>query len=132
MTVRELIQRTAIPGVDGTRLPDQIPGRPPVSPSFAETLQKAGRNEEPGKGFTISAHAEQRISQRDIGMDNDARSQISNAFGKLEEKGAQNALLLRKDAAFVVNVPARTIITAMNQEDMQHRVFTQIDSTLLL
>ena len=132
MTVRELIQRSAVAGIEGTRIPDSATGRIHESPSFAETLQKAGRHEQAGKEFIISAHAEQRITQRAIGMDIDARTQISDAFGKLEAKGAQNALLLRKDAAFVVNVPARTIITAMNQEDMQQRVFTKIDSTLLI
>ena len=50
----------------------------------------------------------------------------------LAAKGARDALLMRADAAFVVNVPNRTVITAIDRQEMQHRVFTQIDSAMLL
>ncbi len=50
----------------------------------------------------------------------------------LASKGAHNALLLRADAAFVVNVPHRTVITAISGQELQQRVFTQIDSAVLL
>ena len=51
---------------------------------------------------------------------------------QLEAKGARDALLLRNDAAFVVNIPSRTVVTAMGQGELQERVFTNIDSAMLV
>lgn len=98
---------------------------------FAEALKKARQQEAPPE-VTLSAHAEQRIEQRNISMDATERQSMHDALMKLDEKGSRDALLLRSDAAFLVNVPNRTVITAMPQEDLKDRVFTQIDSAMLL
>ena len=39
---------------------------------------------------------------------------------------------MRPDAAFVVNIPNRTVVTALDRQEMQERVFTQIDSAMLV
>lgn len=57
---------------------------------------------------------------------------LGQAMQDLEAKGARDALLIRSDAAFVVNVPNRTVVTAIGQEEMAHRAFTQIDSAMLI
>ena len=54
------------------------------------------------------------------------------AVRHLSGKGSRDALLLRGDAAFVVNVPNRTIVTAVNQTEMKEKVFTNIDSAMML
>lgn len=99
--------------------------------SFADALQQARQATEPAP-FKLSAHAEQRVSQRGISMTPAERDRIGDALQQLEASGARDALLLRPDAAFVVNVPNRTIITAMHQTELHRRVFTNIDSALLL
>ena len=82
--------------------------------------------------FTVSAHAAERIEQRGIPLTDADRASITDAFRRLDEKGANDALLLRPDAAFVVNVPNRTVVTALGQSDLQDRVFTGIDSAFVL
>ena len=57
---------------------------------------------------------------------------IREAVAALDAKGARDALLLRPDAAFVVNVPNRTVVTALPSGDLTARVFTGIDSALVL
>ena len=57
---------------------------------------------------------------------------LAEAMRHLASKGARDALLMRSDAAFVVNVPNRIVVTAIDHNEMQHRVFTQIDSAMLL
>jgi hypothetical protein len=39
---------------------------------------------------------------------------------------------MRSDAAFIVNVPTRTVVTAVETSELQDRVFTQIDSAVIL
>ncbi len=107
---------------------------PPTSDdAFADALKQArGAQQQAPPRVKLSAHAEQRMAQRDISLTRPERQELSHALDKLNEKGSRDALLLRADAAFVVNVPNRTIVTAMNQSDLQERIFTQIDSAMLV
>jgi flagellar operon protein len=65
-------------------------------------------------------------------MDAAAEAALSKAMTSLDAKGAHDALLLRSDAAFVVNVPNRTLVTALGRDEMAERIFTQIDSAMIV
>ena len=69
---------------------------------------------------------------RAITLTEPLREQIAQALDTLGAKGANDALLLGTDAAFVVNVPNRTVVTALAPDEMHDRVVTQIDSALIL
>jgi flagellar operon protein len=97
--------------------------------SFEDHLTEAGSDAD---GIVLSVHARQRVAQRDISLDAAERQTLSNAMQTLDDKGAQDAAVLREDAAFLVNVPNRTVVTALDQSEMQQRVFTQIDSAMTL
>ena len=84
---------------------------PPASPadadglSFADALAQAGKQLAPSLlEVKLSAHAQERIAQRGIALDDVQRQALSQALEQLEAKGARDALLLRDDAAFVVNM----------------------------
>lgn len=101
--------------------------------SFAQTLEQVrGPQRDTGPAVKLSAHAEQRIEQRDISLTRPERRALGQAIRKLADKGSRDALLLRPDAAFVVNVPERTVVTAINQAELKDRIFTQIDSAMLV
>lgn len=131
MTVRELAARID-PGQSSPRIgsrPTQNRDLQRSSP-FAEELKRA--REYDAVGFKLSAHARERIEQRGISLDASEQQSLNEALFQLEQKGSQDALLLRKDAAFIVNVPTRTIVTAVETGALKERVFTQIDSALML
>ncbi len=96
---------------------------------FASQLKRARLE---AMGTKISSHAWQRIEQRGISMTEAEQYRLGEAMKTLAAKGAHDALLMRADAAFVVNVPSRTVVTAIDRHEMQQRVFTQIDSAMLL
>lgn len=101
--------------------------------AFADALKQARSSSyDPAPEVNLSAHAEKRIAQRDISLTRTERRSLAQAIRKLDAKGSSDALLLRSDAAFVVNVPDRTVITAINQSELQDRIFTQIDSAMLV
>lgn len=78
----------------------------------------------------MSAHATQRMQQRGLSLNGADWSQIGQAVDKAESKGAKEAYLMYGNAGFVINVPNRTVITAMiNQEDT---VVTNIDSVVIV
>ena len=128
MNVRHLATRTVGPVTPGPATPARGPDGAPA-PSFADALRRAQEARPP---LALSAHAEQRIEQRAISLTPPEREALSEAVAQLDAKGARDALLLRSDAAFVVNVPNRTVVTALSHDDLTARVFTGIDSALVL
>jgi len=130
MNVRQLASR-----VDPAQrvAPDQLQRQQrtdqPQKGSFEETLRKL---QEATDDLQVSAHARQRIAERGISLEGAERQALLEGLEQLQSKGATDALMLRDDAAFLVNVPNRTVITAMDRTEMQDRTFTQIDSALLL
>ncbi len=130
MNVRQLATRVD-PGqqISPEQLQRQQRSGDPTGASFEETLQKLQQAKD---DLQISAHAQQRIEERSISLNGNEREALVDGLKQLEEKGARDALMLRDDAAFVVSVPNRTVITAMDRGEMEERTFTQIDSALLL
>jgi flagellar operon protein len=86
--------------------------------------------QKPSGDLDVSAHAQQRIRQRGISFTPAERRALSEAVQQLDDNGARDAAVMRDDAAFVVNVPNRTVVTALDHSEMQHRVFTNIDSAI--
>jgi len=80
----------------------------------------------------LSKHAQKRLEAREIELSSMDRAKLSNAFSSLEKKGARDSLVLMGDLAFIVNVPSKTVVTALSREQMKDQVFTNIDSTVLV
>lgn len=78
----------------------------------------------------ISAHAEQRMLERDIKLQDADMELINQAMNSLEKKGARESLMLYKDIAFIASVNNRTIITALQEKEMD--VVTNIDSAIVV
>lgn len=76
----------------------------------------------------LTAHAEKRIQERSIPFDQNVRKTLGEAMDELGRKGAKDSLVLTNEGAFVVNVPTRTLVTAMGIREMNDRIVTQIDS----
>jgi flagellar operon protein len=79
----------------------------------------------------FSAHAQSRLKSRNIAMTPQVMEKLSKAVSGARSKGATNSLVLLKDMAFIVNVPNRTVVTAMDGESIRDNVFTNIDSTVI-
>lgn len=79
-----------------------------------------------------SAHAVQRLAQREIAVTPEVQQRLEGAVDRLAAKGGRESVVLVDRMAFVVSVPNRTVITAVDQEQMRDQVFTNIDSAVLL
>ncbi|CAM3890992.1 TIGR02530 family flagellar biosynthesis protein [Cohnella lubricantis] len=80
----------------------------------------------------FSQHAEQRLRQRGIQLQPEQLDRITSALNQAEAKGAKDSLVLFRDIAMIVNIPNRTVITAMDGSSMKDHVFTQIDSAVVV
>lgn len=97
---------------------------------FKSILQRELQNN--ASGLNFSKHALQRISERQIEIEPQMLEQMTNAVEHAEEKGIKDALILASQAAFIVNVPSKTVITTMNSQEMRNNIITNIDGTVLL
>jgi flagellar operon protein len=97
--------------------------KPVQGPSFTETLENV-------QGVKFSNHAQKRLQSRDIYLDSENVNRLSNAIDKAEKRGGKSSLVMVDDLAFIVNVPERTVVTALDKNQRGEGVFTQIDSVV--
>ena len=82
--------------------------------------------------MTFSAHAQARLHSRGVTLDQTKLDALSSAIDKAEAKGARESLVLSDEAAYVVSVKNRTVITAFDRDNLRDGVFTAIDSAVIL
>lgn len=124
----------------GLNVPVQPAGRvlnnEPIKQSAAaaqSTFQQVFQQELSRSGsLHFSHHASQRIQERGMNMSAELMSKMSNAVDQAAAKGSKQSLLLVQNAAYIVNVPSRTVITALDNPFKQGHVFTAIDSTVCI
>jgi len=80
----------------------------------------------------LSHHAETRIKSRDIPWGPEMQKRILKGIDSAESKGSREALILADDVAFIANIKSKTVITAMEKSEMKERIFTNIDSAVLV
>ncbi len=78
----------------------------------------------------ISKHAAMRLEDRNINLNANQVERLKNAVDKASSKGVRDTLVVMDDVAFVVNVNARTVITAVNQSELKDNIFTHIDGAV--
>ncbi|MDF2924719.1 MAG: flagellar biosynthesis protein [Paenibacillaceae bacterium] len=113
---------TAIP--PGAVRTGQASGTPASAKSFQEYLDDSQ--------LRFSHHAELRLKQRGIVLQQEQMQRLESAVDKAAAKGAKDSLLIMNDLAFIVNVKNRTIVTAMDGAQLKDNVFTQIDSAVVV
>ncbi|GGJ22233.1 TIGR02530 family flagellar biosynthesis protein [Paenibacillus hunanensis] len=81
----------------------------------------------------FSNHASKRLEQRGIQFSTEQMTSLNQAIDKAAAKGSKDSLILmQNNVALIVNVPNRTVVTAMDGNSMKDNVFTQIDSAVIL
>ena len=79
----------------------------------------------------FSKHAQQRLESRNIQLNDADLSSLQQAVELAEKKGAQDSLIMLRDLAFIVNVPNKTVVTALDGKGAEGNVFTNIDSAVI-
>ena len=82
-------------------------------------------------GVEFSGHALQRIERRGIDVGPQTLHRLQEGLQRAESKGARSSVVLVDGTAFVVSVPNKTVITAVDPAHMRDHVFTNIDSAVI-
>jgi len=83
-----------------------------------------------GTGVKFSKHAEIRMQARNIDLTQAQKDKINSAVSIAQQKGVKDSLVILDDMAFVINVPSKTVITAVNNNELKENVFTNIDGAI--
>lgn len=97
--------------------------------SFQEVLAQKLQEK---KDIKFSKHAQSRLMSREINVSDLDLQQLKAGINKAEKKGAKDSLIMVNKVAYVVSVDNKTVITAVDESNMQERIFTNIDSAVFM
>lgn len=116
-----------------TGIPSAInKGVKPVKKNGDERFDDIFRQEYGDAGIKVSRHAVKRMEQRNIDVSPAVREKVEKAIDLASKKGIRDSLILTEDAAFVVNIYSKTIVTAIEKDGLKEKVFTNIDGAVYL
>jgi len=78
----------------------------------------------------FSSHALKRLESRNIQFSENEITKIQAAVERAELKGSKDSLVMVDDTALIVNIPNKTVVTAMQINKENENVFTNIDSVV--
>jgi len=84
-----------------------------------------------GQPVRFSQHALERLKARGITLSEKDLKQLSGAVDSVAQKGGKESLVMTGDAALVVSIKNRTVVTALDRQSMNGHVFTNIDSAVV-
>jgi len=111
-----------------TAAPRPAKGSAPVVPFDKVLRDQLGQAQQ---AVRLSGHAVQRLAQRGIQFDQAMSNRLTSGVDAAAAKGSRDALVMVDGTAFVVSVPNRTVITAVDPASMKDKVFTNIDSAVI-
>lgn len=126
--------------IDKIYFPEPLPINPSQKPAQPQTAKTAGTKGDfarildgklPSGGVKFSSHAQERLRARGISLSESDLKKLEGAVDSVAQKGGRESLIMMGDAALVVSVTNRTVITAMDRASMQGNVFTNIDSAVV-
>ena len=100
---------------------------------FEEILrQKQAQNVIEQSELKFSKHAVNRLSDRNIALTDAQNTRLENGVKQASEKGITESLVLVDSLAFIVNVPNKTVVTALDQTEANSNIFTNIDGAVII
>lgn len=98
--------------------------------SFEEILRQ---KQEIGTGeqLKFSKHAMGRLNDRNINLSQEQNERLETGVMRAGEKGIRESLVLLDSLAFIVNVPSKTVVTAIDQNESDNKIFTNIDGAVI-
>lgn len=101
--------------------------------SFDSVLkQKLSGTSENVQTLKFSKHAANRLVDRNIKLSDNQIERLSDGTKKAGEKGIKDSLVVVDELAFIVNIPNKTVITAMEKTETNENVFTNIDGAVFM
>lgn len=99
--------------------------------SFEEILKRK-QEQTSSAELKFSKHAAMRLENRNINLTDEQNTRLESGVQKASEKGINESLVIVDSLAFIVNVPNKTVVTAMDQGETTDNIFTNIDGAVII
>lgn len=99
--------------------------------SFEEVLKQKQEVTENSE-LRFSKHATMRLADRNINLSKEQSERLESGVTKAGEKGIHESLVIVDSLAFIVNVPNRTVVTAMDRNESADNIYTNIDGAVIM
>ena len=80
----------------------------------------------------FSKHAAVRLENRGIELTDAQLERLNDGARKAGQKGIRDSLVIVDNLAFIVNVPNKTVVTAMDSRETEENVFTNINGAVIM
>ncbi|MCI8495467.1 MAG: flagellar protein [Lachnospiraceae bacterium] len=99
--------------------------------SFEDILRRR-QSVSQDSALKFSKHASMRLQSRKIELSNEQKERLENGAEKAEAKGMKESLVIVDSYSFIVNVPNKTVVTAMDQKESGENIYTNIDGAVIM
>ena len=99
--------------------------------SFEEIL-KQKQDVSESLELKFSKHAYMRLENRKINLSKEQSERLESGVQKASEKGIRESLVIVDSLAFIVNVPNKTVVTAMDRTESDDNIYTNIDGAVII
>ena len=125
-------QFTSIEQITDRYLNQKNPEKNEISGLSFEEIFKQKQDVTESSELKFSKHAAMRLEDRKISLSDEQSERLENGVQKASEKGIRESLVIVDSLAFIVNVPSKTVVTAMDQEESNDKIFTNIDGAVIM
>ena len=99
--------------------------------SFQEVLSRTTETEQRVTELKFSKHAAGRLIDRNIELSETQMERLQEGARNAGQKGIKDSLVIVDELAFIVNVPNKTVVTALDQTEARGNIFTNIDGAVI-
>ncbi|MBR1391957.1 MAG: flagellar protein [Lachnospiraceae bacterium] len=84
------------------------------------------------ESLKFSKHAAMRLENRNINLSENQSERLEAGVRKAGEKGIRESLVVLDSLAFIVNIPNKTVVTAIDRNESEDNIFTNIDGAVIV
>ena len=99
--------------------------------SFGDIL-KQNQSVNDSSFLKFSKHASMRLESRNIELSTEQKERLETGVQKAKAKGMKESLVIVDTYSFIVNLPNKTVVTAMDQTESEENVYTNIDGAVII
>ncbi len=98
--------------------------------TFQEVLNRTTEQNQVTE-LKFSKHAAGRLIDRNIELSEAQMERLQEGARNAGQKGIKDSLVIVDELAFIVNVPNKTVVTALDQTEARGNIFTNIDGAVI-
>lgn len=95
--------------------------------------QKVSQSEiQTDQTLKFSRHANERLADRNITLTQGQVARLQEGVDQARQKGISESLVMLDNLSFIVNIKNETVVTALDNQSSDQKIFTNIDGAVIV